>query len=222
MTTANSFPVLPTFVILQHCVGCLINALNVQLRPSCQHGCSSFCLIDILVFLVFSKLKMFCIIRLLLFIYAPSFVIGIDSARETVHKTFNGCQLSYQDSALLVDWISHMNCRHSTLSSLLLEEQRSLEQAVQVLILLSTDTERLITAFGASWRKIAVWSLEMTQLQRPLALWCFSKVRVVMVGFRWQMAVTTVHFQGWDLDDLFHEFVCPSDPLFLFSCINDD
>ncbi len=133
--------------------------------------------------------------------YAPSFC---DWHRFS-EGPFRGCQLSYLSSALLVqlqfsltDWLSHMNCRRSTLSSPLLEERRSLDRAAEVFILLSTKTERLMTALGAYWRKITAWSLEMTQLHQPLALWCSSKVRVVVAGFRWQMAVTASHFQGSD------------------------
>lgn len=67
----------------------------------------------------------------------------------------------------------------STSSSLLawwlLEKQRSLQQAAEVFILLSTDTLRLITALRGSWRNVTVGSLEMTTLQQLLVLWCSSK-----------------------------------------------
>lgn len=83
----------------------------------------------------------------------------------------------------LAEWIAHMICRHPVLSWPLLEKQRSLQEAAEVFILLSTHTERLITALRGSWRNITVWSLEMTKLQQPLALWCSSKVRVNIFGF---------------------------------------
>lgn len=74
----------------------------------------------------------------------------------------------------------------STSSSLLawwlLEKQRSLQQAAEVFMLLSTNTLRLITALWGSWCNVTVGSLEMTTLQQLLVLWCSSKEKVNMVG----------------------------------------
>lgn len=84
---------------------------------------------------------------MLLFIYAPLFVIGIDSQRETAlsfHKIFDGCQPSYHSSSLLVQFQSTLTTETEPLSheletfnpsSPLPEQHRSLEQAAEVFIL---------------------------------------------------------------------------------------
>lgn len=133
--------------------------------PSSWHCCSSFRSIDISVV---SNLKAFCLTHLLLFIYAPSFVDWYRFSEGNFQ--WLSTQSNFINSVAVLtywgDWLSYISCRHSILSSLLLE-QRSLEQAAEVFILLSSNTERRITALRASWRKITVWILEMTQ--RPAA-----------------------------------------------------
>lgn len=106
----------------------------------------------------------------------------------------------------LIEWVAHTICRHSGLSWLLLERWRSLRQAAEMFILLSTTTVRPITALGGSWRNITAWSTEMTKLQERLALWCTSNMGVNILGFfAWRQPRLVSSL----MIDSFDQLLCP-------------
>ena len=100
MTTANCFLVLATLVTFLLC--------DYSFKKYSKCIVKGIFLILLKLLLLdnhFSCLKVCCVTHLLIIIYADSFVIAIESVKENVSKTFNGCQLT---STLLVESSSRL------------------------------------------------------------------------------------------------------------------